>query len=194
MKNIVIGFYNWANTLTCFGLILSLASCIFAFDGQISLAITLFIVAGLCDLFDGAIARKIKRTETEKAYGIQLDSLVDCISFGIVPCIIAYAYGFNSLWSLLFYVVYIVHAVVRLAYFNAVTAGKTSYYLGVPVTYIAILLPMCMLFKNQIVTAVLFALMGELFVIKIKIPKPRGVWYAIFPLIAIGLIIAWWTI
>ncbi|MCL2146204.1 MAG: CDP-alcohol phosphatidyltransferase family protein [Synergistaceae bacterium] len=194
MKEKIIGFYNLANTITCFGLCLSLMACVLAFGGAMSLAMTLFIVAGLCDLFDGVIARKIKRTDIEKTYGIQLDSLADCISFGVVPCIISYAYGFNAWWSLLFYGVYIIHAVVRLAYFNVVTAEKTQHYLGVPVTYIALLLPIFMLFNNQIANAVLFAIMGELFVIKIKIPKPRGVWYALFPLIALGLIIAWWIV
>ena len=199
MRGKIIGHYNLANTITCFGLCLSLAACVFAFGGNMPLSMTLFILAGLCDLFDGAIARMTKRTEEQKAYGIQLDSLADCISFGIAPCVISYAYGFDSWWSLLFYAIYIVHAVVRLAYFNAtsISAGETSetstsYYLGLPVTYVALFLPIVMLFDNQIMTAALFAAMGELFVIKVKIPKPKGIWYALFPLVALGLILTWW--
>jgi len=198
MKGKIIGFYSLANAVTCFGLLSALASCVLAFWGYMPLAMTLFALAGLCDLFDGALARKTKRTDTEKAYGIQLDSLADCVSFGVAPVLISYAYGFDAWWSLVLYAVYIVHAVVRLAYFN-VTAGvtsegKTAYYCGVPVTYAALFFPVCMLFKNQIVNAVFFAAMGELFVIKLKIPKPGGIWYVLFPCIAVGLVIVWWLI
>jgi CDP-diacylglycerol--serine O-phosphatidyltransferase len=193
-KDKIIGFYNWANTITCFGLCLSLAACVFAFRGNMPLAMTLFVAAGLCDLFDGPVAKRIKRDETQKAYGVQLDSLADCVSFGVAPCVISYACGFDAWWSLLIYGVYILHAVVRLAYFNVAAAGKSPHYFGVPVTYAALALPVFMLFKNQAAIAVMFAVMGVLFVVKIKIPKPKGVWYAIFPLVAAALVTVWWMI
>ena len=47
-------------------------------------------------MFDGKIARtKKNRTEVEKRFGIQIDSLADIICFGVAPSLIAYRMGMN---------------------------------------------------------------------------------------------------
>lgn len=44
------------------------------------------LISGLCDAFDGMIARtKTDRTEQEKQYGIQIDSLSDLVALGVLP-------------------------------------------------------------------------------------------------------------
>src|SRR2546428_8631204 len=47
----------------------------------------LMAIAALADTFDGKFARRFSRSERENAFGAQLDSLVDAVSFGIVPVI-----------------------------------------------------------------------------------------------------------
>ncbi|MDR1017972.1 MAG: CDP-alcohol phosphatidyltransferase family protein [Lachnospiraceae bacterium] len=90
-KGYVIGFYNHANFVTVFGLLLALTSCVCAFYGMnIAIIMTFFIGSGLCDLFDGVIARKLKRSDDEKAFGVELDSLCDCVSFGVAPCLLSF--------------------------------------------------------------------------------------------------------
>ena len=44
--------------------------------------------AGVIDIFDGKVARKFKRSEKEKQFGIEIDSIIDTINFGVVPVII----------------------------------------------------------------------------------------------------------
>ena len=82
---------NLPNKLTVFRVILipffvcfMLADIFGGIDKYI--AVGIFIVASLTDLLDGKIARtKKNRTEVEKRFGIQIDSLSDIVCFGVAP-------------------------------------------------------------------------------------------------------------
>ena len=144
-----IGFYNASVVLTYLGLSFSVVGMALAFLGFIPGAIMCLILSGVCDMFDGTVARACKRTEKEKKFGVQIDSLVDTVSFGVFPIIIGISMGFTSRLNIIVYVIYVLAAVIRLAYFNVLTEEKkiitkmekVSYYHGLPVTSIAIILP-----------------------------------------------------
>jgi CDP-diacylglycerol--serine O-phosphatidyltransferase len=190
-----IGYYNLANAVTLLGLVSALAACIVAIDAkcsvefdknQIIFAVALFLVSGLCDMFDGRIARGYgSRTRKEKLFGIQIDSLCDMVSFGIAPVIIAYCAGFDEVYHLIAYVVYSVCGAIRLAYFNTQAVEETKdlnmkCFTGVPIPVCCLTVPpMMLLFKifgsaNLFVT-IFFALMyfmtGIAFIINVKIKK-----------------------
>ena len=87
----MIGYYNYTVILTFVGVISSLlgiASASLGFDGR---AIIFLMISGLCDMFDGRVARTKERNENEKKFGIQLDSLADIICFGVLPVAIGYS-------------------------------------------------------------------------------------------------------
>lgn len=189
-------FINAANCITMLGLLLSLSSGFFALDGNIKISITFLIVAGICDLFDGVVARKIKRTSEEKEFGIQLDTVVDVVSFGVIPTVIVFLTAGAAWYVLAVCAFYIMCAVTRLAYFNATTVPNTDvkHYRGLPVTYIALILPIAMIFGSTIISILSLFITGILFILNIKISKPRGIWYAVFPLSAIVLTVLWWLL
>jgi CDP-diacylglycerol---serine O-phosphatidyltransferase len=83
------------------------------------------------DLLDGRVARF---TRTGSAFGAELDSLVDAISFGVAPALIAYQLYFTEgKWGWTVCFVYIAAAVVRLARFNVQQAGRAkTYFVGLP--------------------------------------------------------------
>lgn len=171
-------------------------SCFFALNNNLKISIILLIVAGICDLFDGFIARKIKRTDVEKEFGVQLDTVVDVISFCMTPVIIVYSTAGSSWHALLIYAFYVICGVIRLAYFNTsnVPGEPVQFYNGLPVTYIALILPIIMLFHVALVSIITLAVVGVLFILNIKISKPRGVWYILFPVIAVVVAVLWWFI
>ncbi|MCL2049486.1 MAG: CDP-alcohol phosphatidyltransferase family protein [Defluviitaleaceae bacterium] len=193
-KKIILVYINIANAITLLGLLFSLAGCFFALNGNIRLGIIFLIISGICDLFDGAVARKIERTDLEKAYGGQLDSIVDAVSFGIAPAAIVLSSAGAEWYALLVYAFYIACVVSRLAYFSAAAVPNVppEHYQGLPTTYIALILPIVMLFRSSFASIIALAAVGLLFVLNIKVPKPRGIWYILFPLIAIALIALWW--
>ena len=84
----------------------------------------LIVGAAFMDMFDGRIARF---TATGSAFGEELDSLVDAISFGVAPALIVYFTFFRQgEWGWIVSFLYIVGAVVRLARFNIEQAGTAK--------------------------------------------------------------------
>ncbi|MDE3001673.1 MAG: CDP-diacylglycerol--serine O-phosphatidyltransferase [Gemmatimonadota bacterium] len=89
------------------------------------------IIAGILDMLDGSVARL---TRTGSAFGAELDSLVDAISFGVAPGYIMFALFFEDAeWSWVLSFVYITAVVVRLARFNIEQGGEAKrYFHGLP--------------------------------------------------------------
>ena len=187
-------FKNAANVITLLGLMLSLESCFLVLGGNLRLSIIFLIASGICDLFDGVVAGKIDRTDREKEFGIQLDTTVDVVSFGVTPVIILYAAASTESIALVVYIFYIMCTVIRLARFNTTTNVniRVMYYRGLPVTYIALILPLAMLINSAIFSVVTLLCVGVLYILDVRVPKPRGIWYAIFPALAIILSLLWW--
>lgn len=89
-----IGVYDYTVILTYLSLISSVFGITQAIHSDYKTAIFCLAFSGICDAFDGRVARtKKNRTEDEKNFGIQLDSLCDVICFGIFPALICYLLG-----------------------------------------------------------------------------------------------------
>ena len=197
----LVGVYTIPVLITYLGLISSMLAAIFSIGGNYKIAIILFMLAAIFDLFDGMIARKLNKTEKEKLFGVQIDSIIDTCSFGIVPIIIGYSMGLKHNIDLLIFLIYLICATMRLAYFNYLAlssenvnniGNQRKYYLGLPVTYSAIILPLIyvvsyMFFKefNVVLLRSVYLIIAMLFILNVKIPKPVGVWYFIFPIITV---------
>ena len=195
-RKIFLGSGNIANCITLAGLLFSVAGCFFALGGKLRLSMSCLIASGICDLFDGAVARKIKRSDWEKAFGIQLDTVVDVVSFGVAPVLIVYSVAGSAWYMLVVYAFYMLCAVTRLAYFNTTVGVNThiKHYSGLPVTYISLILPAVLLLRSGLASVAALFVAALLFVLNIKIPKPRGVWYVILPLVAAALAALWWLL
>lgn len=90
----------------------------------------------IMDGFDGTIARL---TKTESDFGVQLDSLVDAVTFGLVTSILAYKWGFQSGYTQIGSIVSFVFlsaGLIRLARFNVFKEAKAfpaNIFIGVPI-------------------------------------------------------------
>ncbi len=89
------------------------------------------VCGGVMDLLDGRVARA---TRTGSAFGIELDSLVDAISFGVAPAFIMYFAVLNREgWAWLFCFVFVACVVMRLARFNVEQGGRAkTHFHGLP--------------------------------------------------------------
>ena len=113
------------SAFTLGGLFLGVWAIVHAARGEFTTAGWLIVLAAVFDMLDGRIARY---TATGSAFGEELDSLVDCVSFGVAPALIMY---FTFLrtggeWSWILSFLYIVAAVFRLARFNIEQAGTAK--------------------------------------------------------------------
>ena len=146
----MIGFYSYTVVLTYLGLASSAIGMILTFQGFAKYALFCLAFSGLCDMFDGKVARmKKNRTEDEKRFGIQIDSLCDVVCFGAFPMILCYSIGMRGPAGISILVFYLIAGVIRLAFFNVMeekrqeeTDEARKYYQGLPITSIAIILPL----------------------------------------------------
>jgi len=198
----IIGKWNKSVILTYIGMISAMTGIFLSFTQEnINYPMACLMVAGVCDLFDGTVARMCNRTEEEKAFGIELDSLVDVVSFIALPVAIGLRAGLTSCWYLILFILFAVSGIARLGYFNVVDAdisGPVKHYTGLPVTYTALILPVVYLLRLvvdgtvfELIYASAFAVIGLLGILKVKIIKPRGIAYIFFGLLAIGLLIVY---
>jgi len=206
-----IGYYKTWVMLTYLSAVSAIVGMSFALNGNIVLALICLMVCGLCDMLDGPVARRKKRNEREKNYGIEIDALTDLVSFGVFPVVIGYALNSGNLsyaadsYRYIAYIsiaaFYVLTAIIRLAYFNAVEIElqqkkeKRKHYVGMPVTFVSIIIPLvysvCFLLKVSFATAypVMLLLIAVAFISRIKVPKVRGRYLVVFLLIGLPLVI-----
>jgi len=190
-----IGKYDKAACVTYTGTLASLFGIYLAVTGHIKSAIICLVISGVCDMFDGKVARKQKnRTEEDKNYGVEIDSLSDTICFVVFPIVISLSMGMDKWYNAIIYVIYGLAGIIRLAYFNITTNNSepVKNYTGLPVTSSAIIFPAVFLLTfvlkrdiYKIIATCVMGLVGFLFISKIKIAKPKGkiIWF--FLIIAI---------
>ncbi|WCA22267.1 CDP-alcohol phosphatidyltransferase family protein [Candidatus Phytoplasma oryzae] len=171
-----LGLYNYTVFLTYLNLLSG-------FIGIISLSINhshfnyasiFLLISGILDMFDGLVSRcKKKRSIQEKKYGVQIDSLADIISFGLLPILIGWSIfkqeyininnnknfillfrnylSILQLFFIFFCSLYLLAVLIRLAHFNVIVdifKKKNDYYIGIPVTFSSIIFPFLVLLQN----------------------------------------------
>ena len=182
----MLGYYNYTVVLTYISLAVSVIGMTQAFEGRFRIAILCLAISGLCDMFDGKIARTKKdRTEDEKRFGIQIDSLSDLICFGLLPALIVYTSGTGAL-RFMPAAVYVLCALIRLAWFNvdeeerqSRESGSRDVYYGIPVTMSALILPAMMSlctkynWNTGTIGTLTLMIMAAAFLAPFKVKKPR---------------------
>ena len=173
----MIGIYDYTVLLTYMNFISGILGILCATKGNIFYAIILLMFAGLCDMFDGKVARtKKKRTIEERHFGIQLDSLADVVSFGVLPATIGYMLGA----PLILVVLFPTAGLIRLAWFNVLEITRNSSepvkaYTGLPITSSAMVFPFLYMLKNvlgtyfNLVYIIMMIVVDILFILKIKL-------------------------
>ena len=175
----MIGVYNYTVILTylsllsgCTGTIISMSGFGHPYYGMFFL-----LFSGLCDTFDGKVARTKKdRSQFEQSFGMQIDSLSDLIAFGVLPASVGIALlrssakysdvpfrlaeGEKLHWYpvilIAIAVLYVLAAMIRLAYFNSTEDERKKdrenlgreYFTGLPVTTAALVFPLVLLLNH----------------------------------------------
>lgn len=200
----MLGFYNYTVVLTYLSLCSGITGIYLTLVGRghPGLATVCLLISGLLDAFDGKVARtRTQSTDQEKRFGIQIDSLCDLVCFSVLPCCIGYASGMRSPLYVPVFCLFVLAALIRLAYFNVTeedrqkeTAERRKNYQGLPVTSISLIMPLFFLLAFTPVREYLqFVFLGVLLLtaaafvtrsIKIKKPNSQG----LIVMVVIGLV------
>lgn len=186
MEKKPIGFYNYTVVLTYIGMLSGFLGISCVMNGKLHTALICLMVAGICDMFDGAIASTMKRTADEKCFGIQIDSLSDLICFCVLPALIVYGISGRDNLAFMAAALYVLCGLIRLSFFNVdemerqiTEGGSRKFYFGMPVTLSALFLPvamqLCINFKinAKYVGIVMLVLMAFAFLVPFKLKKPQ---------------------
>lgn len=208
-KDLFFAKFNKSCLITYFGILFGALAMYFSFtkvafvsNGLVRYPLLCLIVSGICDMYDGKFARACKRTQKEKEFGVQLDSLADTFCFIAVPVVIMLCMGMTKWYDVVAYALFIICGVSRLGYFNinADLEKAVKTYRGLPVTSTAIIYPLLGLLHVWLpfnVMAFIYCIAtictALLFVLNIKIPKLKGFAYTIVPLLAAILMILLWV-
>ncbi len=213
----MIGFWDYTVILTYISFASAISGIFCAMSSHLQWAVFFLAFSGLCDMFDGKIARtKKNRTADEKSFGIQIDSLCDIVCFGALPIVICYKIGMNHIYSIIILILYGLAGLIRLAYFNVMeekrqneTDDARKYYQGLPITSMAMALPILFvsspLFHSHqlfmITLHALVAIVGTLFITNFKFRKPTTIEIFLIVAIVAAAVLAilslrhsWWKI
>jgi CDP-diacylglycerol--serine O-phosphatidyltransferase len=126
------GIYVLPNLFTAASLFAAFFGIVSTFNGEYTRAAVAILISAILDSLDGKIARL---TGTTSRFGVEFDSLADCVAFGVTPGALVYAWGlrpFDKLgWLAAF--VYVVCAALRLARFNVqISTVDSKRFNGLP--------------------------------------------------------------
>ena len=173
------------NICSLAGLLCALLGIYYAILGNFPAAIIGMIWAVVFDWGDGIIARQMKgRTDEQRAFGAQLDSLIDMVSFGVLPAVLLLSYGEFSPWFLFGAFVIVAVSAIRLSYFNLFGLIDNSTYMGLALDNNVIILAFVFLFDgvySKTVFSILIYIVcmctAALNVAPIRTPRFKGIWF-----------------
>ena len=169
-----VRYFTIPNLLTLSNLLCGSLAVVSALEGDLVRVFWLVMLSALCDFLDGFAARLLNQYS---ALGVQLDSLADMVSFGLVPSMVTFSIlrtlGFGGECGVCCYVAFIIvlFSALRLARFN-IDESQHEEFLGLPT-------PACSIF---------FVAMGWRFD-KGLLPNTDAIWYAVDAVVMATLLI-----
>ncbi len=213
----MIGYYDYTVVLTYASLLSAVGGMTLAMSGHPIVATMCLLFCGLCDMFDGKVARTKKdRTADEKSFGIQIDSLSDIVAFGVLPAVLVVALCSYRWYSYIIAALFVLAGLIRLAYFNVTEEQRQQQtdearrnYTGLPITSSALIFPIffCIIsiyclyydeitlfgqlflrFPFRAAVCALMGITGLCFVLPFHIRKPRS--RELWMFLGLGILVA----
>jgi len=185
----MLGYWNKSVYITYFGAFIACFGFMLSFAlNNIDYSFAGMIIAAVCDMFDGKVARHLKRSENEKSFGVEIDSLADIVCFIALPALTLYHFGMTNYYQIAILSLYVVCGIIRLAYFNVAMSDKDkaiSYYQGLPVPMSILIFSLVWILNKKInfdislVYTIVVPIVGLLHISKIKIKKYTDTWFYI---------------
>ncbi|MGD9254061.1 MAG: CDP-diacylglycerol--serine O-phosphatidyltransferase [Holophagae bacterium] len=166
------------NAVTSANIAAGFMAMVAAADGRYELSVYLLVVAILCDVLDGTIARLLGATSE---FGQEMDSFSDAISFGVAPAFLVYVAVLRpaGFWGLAVSLIYLLAGVTRLTRFVLTTDAhsKALRTTGAPIPIAAGYVMAAVLMRDSMSVGAVIAVvlvMAVLMISKIRLPNLKG--------------------
>lgn len=188
------------NLFTLTGLFCALLSLYAALLDRFSLAVICLLWATFFDYCDGIIARRMKnRPEAFGRVGVELDSLVDMVSYAVCPVVFLLKLSSCSLWMLPVLFFMLSATALRLGYFNIFGLAGTATYTGLSLDHNILVFAFFFLFRGLfppqaflVLLSLVFTVISIMNLLPVPLPKytGKGVWMVFFYIVGLTLIYA----
>lgn len=133
--------------ITLTNLLLGVVSLIYTVEREFTMAALMILLAMILDGMDGKLARRL---DASSAFGKELDSLSDLVSFGVAPAILVFVSKLSTLGliGLIIALAFALCGAIRLARFNVLDI--TTHFLGIPITAAGSLMALMVLLGGKI--------------------------------------------
>jgi len=170
------------NLCSLAGLACTISAIYFSIIGVYYAAMIGMIWAVAFDWADGLIARRMKgRTGNDRAFGGQLDVVIDIVSYGVAPAILLLSYGKFEPIFLIGAFLMLAASAIRLSYFSVFGLSGGSKYTGLALDNNNIILVFIFIFESfiskgafSIILYISGLALASLNVSQIKTPKLSG--------------------
>ncbi len=191
-------FLDAANAISLAGLGLAVLVVVLSARGLVPWACAALVGCGLCDVFDGLVARRLRRDALGRTFGQRLDTVVDACAFGVAPVALLHAAGLRAPLEVALLVVFAACAAWRLAYFDTVGLQETDAgrrrYVGLPTTFASLALPVALLAgyhdaqAARVAGAVAASGLSAAMISPFRVPKPSGLAYPVLSGLALAVL------
>ena len=183
------------NICSLAGLLCTLLGSYFAILQHFQIAMIGILWAVVFDWGDGMIARRISgRTNYQKNFGAQIDSLIDIINYGVFPAIFLLSYANLNPWYLPGAFLILASCAIRLSYFNIFGLADGKTYIGLNLDNNAIIFSFVFLFEvffsNSIFSIILYVVLIVLLALNlapIRVPKISEKWFFLLVIYSLTL-------
>ena len=174
-----------SNALTYGSLCAGVCAFAAALQGSVAACGLLLATAVVLDTFDGRFARTLRARSGDSGRGAQigeqLDSLVDAVTFGMVPVASAsvlFQISGAMWWGAAFF--YVACAVTRLGFYN-LTHERTDGFIGLPAPVAGLFWSSMLLFQpGPVALTTMAAVSAAVMIAPVRIPRPTGAALALF--------------
>lgn len=154
-----------ADLFTLANLTCGLLAIIFFINDELLVGSIMILAAVIFDFLDGKVARLLKK---QNAFGKELDSLCDLISFGIAPAILIFTWS-DLMAYIPLYIAFVCTGALRLARFNIT---KIKGFIGMPITVNGILFPILYFISTPLwIVYIIMAIASYLMISSIRFRK-----------------------
>ncbi len=151
-NNSILNFFKWKDVFSLLCAVFGFFAIIEVFAGNFLPAALFLVIAGISDYMDGFMARKFS-FPTE--YGANIDTVADAVAFGVAPAVFIYFYALNFTpeyvyFYLIISIIVMCAGLMRLARYSCLakesenenTNKNTKVYVGLPITFNALIIPL----------------------------------------------------
>ncbi|MCR8969239.1 hypothetical protein [Facklamia sp. 7083-14-GEN3] len=194
----MLGDLHRSNLIVLVQIVFSIVGLGFAYIGAVEYGLISMMIAAILNEYSIDISEQFDQTDAQLAFSTELEVIADFLSFGLIPVGLLLTATQGGTLGIITIAIYIIAVAIRLAHFNrplefqSYQTDEENFYLGLPLIFVAVILPILYLLSYllpssvfSVVIMIVMIALAAAYVIAKPIPRLKKDWmtYLIFGVI-----------